>query len=73
LFYAVTKGSLDVVQLLVKEGGAPVDIRDDKGRTVIDWINNYTSDLEDSDIFSKEYKLEQLNEIVKFLQERGSK
>jgi hypothetical protein len=73
LFYAVTKGSLDVVRLLVEEGGASLDIRDAKGSTVINWINNYTTYLEDSDIFSKEYKLERLNEIVKFLEERGSK
>ena len=73
LFYVVTKGSLDVVRLLVEEGGASVDIRDDHGRTVINWINNYTSYLEDSDIISKEYKLGRLNEIVKYLQERGYK
>jgi ankyrin repeat protein len=73
LFYAVTKGSLDVVRLLVEEGGASVDICDDHGRTVINWINNYTSYLEDSDIIRKEYKLERLNEIVKYLQERGYK
>jgi len=73
LFYAVTKGSLDVVRLLVEEGGSSLDIRDDYGRTVFDWISNYTSYLEDSDIFPKDYKLERLNEIVKYLQERGSK
>jgi hypothetical protein len=71
LFYAVTKGSLDVVRLLVEEGGASVEISDDYGRTVINWISNYTSYLEDSDIISKEYKLERLNEIMKYLQGRG--
>jgi hypothetical protein len=73
LFYAVTKGSLDVVRLLVEEGGASVDISDDYGRTVMNWIDNDISFLENSDIFPKEYKLERLNEIVKYLQERGYK
>jgi ankyrin repeat protein len=71
LFYAVTNGSLDVVRALVEEGGASLDVRDDDGRTVINWINNYTSYLKDADILIKEYKLERLNEIVKYLQERG--
>ena len=70
LFYAVTKISLDVVRLLVEMGGASVDIRDDHGRTAINWITSY---LEDSDIFSKEYKVERLNEILKYLQEKGYK
>jgi hypothetical protein len=26
----------------VEEGGASLDIRDDKGRTVIDWAEEYT-------------------------------
>jgi ankyrin repeat protein len=73
LFYAVTKGSLDVVRLLVEEGGASMDIRDDYGRTVINWINNYKSYLEDPDTFAKEHKLERLNDIAKYLQERGYK
>jgi len=73
LFYAVTKGSLDVVQLLVEEGDASLDICDDYGRTVFNWISNCKSHLEDSDGFPNEYKLERLNEIVKYLQERGSK
>jgi ankyrin repeat protein len=72
LFYAVTKGSLDVVRLLVEEGNASVDICDDYGRTVIDWINHYKSYIDDSDIM-KEHKLESLNEILKYLQERGCK
>jgi ankyrin repeat protein len=72
LFYAITKGSLDVVQLLVDEGDALVDIRDDHDRTVFDWINNYMSSLDDSDIMKK-YKVERLNEIVQYLQERGHK
>jgi ankyrin repeat protein len=73
LFYAVTKGSLDVVRLLVEDGDASLDICDDYGRTVFNWISNYKSRLEDSDSFPNEYKLERLNEIVKYLQERGSK
>ena len=70
LFYAVTKSTLDVVRLLVEKGGASVDIRDDHGRTVINWITSYR---ENSDFFCKEYKLEELNEIVKYLQETGYK
>jgi len=70
LFYAVTKISLDVVRLLVEKGGASVDIRDDHGRTVINWITSYR---ENSDFFCKEYKLEEMNEIVKYLQETGYK
>ena len=40
LFHAVTEGLLNVVRALVEEGGASVDVRDDKGRTFIDWIRN---------------------------------
>jgi ankyrin repeat protein len=36
LFIAVTKGSLDVVRMLVEEGGASVDVTDNVGRTVIE-------------------------------------
>ena len=73
LFYAVTIGSLDAFRLLVEEGGASVDISDDCGRTVINWIDSYTSTLEYFYyILPEEYKLK-WKEIVKYLQERGYK
>ncbi len=66
LRYAVTNSSLDVVRAL-EEGGALLDVCDDDGRTVINLVNNYKSYLKDSN--TRTYKLERLNEIVKYLQE----
>jgi ankyrin repeat protein len=37
LFLAVQR-SLEFVQTLVEEGSASVDVRDDDGNTVIDWL-----------------------------------
>jgi len=71
LLHAVTESSLDFVRVLVEEGGASVDIRDEKGRTVFDWINDYASDPKNSVIITRERKAERLNEIVKYLKERG--
>jgi ankyrin repeat protein len=59
LFYAVTYSSVDVVRALMEEGGASLDIRDDKGRTVIDCAEERQSDEE-----------EEREEIVNYLQER---
>jgi len=39
LLLAVTEGLFDVVRVLVEEGGASVEVRDDDGRTVIDLAN----------------------------------
>jgi hypothetical protein len=69
LFHAVTEGSLDVVRALVEEGGASVDIRDNDGRTVIDWTNVYASDPKNLDDIVWKGDVERLVEIVKFLQE----
>jgi hypothetical protein len=71
LFHAVTETSLDVVRTLVEEGGASVNVRDDNDRTVIDWINDYVSDTKNRDDIVWEGDLERLNEIVKYLRERG--
>jgi ankyrin repeat protein len=57
LYYAVTEGSLDVVRVLVEEGGASVDVRNDCGRTAIDWANDCASDRNGCD-------------TVKYLEER---
>jgi hypothetical protein len=73
LFLAVAMPSLDVVRALVEEGGASLDIRDYCGGTVIDWINDYASDPKNSVIITRERKVERLNEIVKYLKERGCK
>jgi ankyrin repeat protein len=70
LFYAVTKSSLDIVQLLVEEGGASLDIRDDKGRTVTDWAEEYASLPACQRPFPWEYRVDRSKEIVKYLQER---
>jgi ankyrin repeat protein len=70
LFHAVTKGSLDVVRALVEEGGASVDIRDDYGRTAIDWAKEYTSVPEYQYTFLWKYRVEDFKEIVTYLQER---
>jgi hypothetical protein len=73
LFYAVTEGSLDVVRVLVEEGGASVDVRDDCGRTAIDWAKDYMSDPKNRDSIVWKGDEERLNETVKYLQERGCK
>jgi len=62
LFHAVTKGSLDV-RALVEEGGASLDIRDDKGRTVTDWAKRFAS-------LPKYQNMGDIKEIVKYLEER---
>jgi ankyrin repeat protein len=72
LLHALTESSLDFVRVLVEEGGASVDICDEKGRTVIDWINDYASDPKNSVIITRERKAERLNEIFKYLKERES-
>jgi hypothetical protein len=71
LFHAVTESSLDVVRALVEEGGASVDVRDDENRTVFDWMNDYASDSKNFDDIVWKGDVERLNEIVKYLQERG--
>ena len=71
LFHAVTETSLDVVRTLVEEGGASVDVRDDNDRTVIDWMYDYASDPKNPGDIVWEGDLERLNEIVKYLRERG--
>jgi ankyrin repeat protein len=73
LFYAVTKGSLDVVRALVEEGGGSLDIRDYCCMTLIHWINDYASDPKSRDDIVWKGDVERLNEIVKYLQERGVK
>jgi hypothetical protein len=71
LFHAVTEGCLDVFQTLVEKGGALVDVRDDDNRTVIDWMKDYASDPKNRDDIVWKGDVERLNEIVKYLQERG--
>jgi hypothetical protein len=71
LFHAVTRGSLDVVRALVEEGGASVDVRDNCGRTAIDFAKHYVS--MHRDIIAWKDEVGQLNEIVKYLRERGCK
>jgi len=68
--HAVTESSLDVVRALVEEGGASVDIRDFRGGTIIDWINDYAFDPKNSVITTRGCKAERLNEIVKYLKGR---
>jgi ankyrin repeat protein len=70
LFHAVTEGSLDVVRVLVEEGGASLDVRDDCGRTAIDWANDFMSDPENSDRIMESGGIEELNATVKYLQQR---
>jgi ankyrin repeat protein len=65
LFYAVTKGRIEVVQALVEKGGASLDIRDDKGRTALDWAEEYMS--------SRVWRMFEkgvYQEIVRYLRER---
>jgi len=71
LFHAVTEGLFDVVRTLVEEGGASVDVRDDNDRTVIDWMKVYASDPKNRVDIVWKGDVERLNEIVKYLQERG--
>jgi ankyrin repeat protein len=73
LFHAVTRSSLDVVRALVEEGGASLDVRDDYGRTAIDWAKYCISVRKNFDSTVWKSDVEQLNEIVKYLQERGCK
>jgi hypothetical protein len=63
LFLAVAMNSLDVVQALVEEGGASLNIRDDKGRTVIDWAKGFAS-------LPRYQNMGDIKEIVKYLEER---
>jgi ankyrin repeat protein len=69
LFHAVTRGSLDVVRALVEEGGASMDVRDDCGRTAIDWVIDYTSILQNPESITRKYHVERLKEIVRYLEE----
>jgi hypothetical protein len=55
----------------VEEGGALVDVRDDNNRTVIDWMYDYVSDPKNHDDIVWKGDVERLNEIVKYLRERG--
>jgi hypothetical protein len=71
LFYAVTEGSLDIVRVLVEEGGAALDVRDDCGRTATDWAKDSASDLKNRDSIVWKGDADRLNEIVKYLRERG--
>ena len=71
LFHAVSEGCLDVVRALVEEGGASVDVRDDEGRTVFDWMYDYASDPKNRDDIVWKGDVEGINEIVKYLQKRG--
>ena len=71
LFHAVTESSLDVIRTLVEEGGASVDVRDDDDRTVIDWMKDYASDPMNRVEIVWKGDVERLNEIVKYMQERG--
>jgi hypothetical protein len=73
LHYAVTKGSLDVVRALVEEGGASVDVRDDCGRTLVDWAKDYMSDPKYRNRIVVNGGVEELNATVKYLQETGCK
>jgi len=67
LFYAVTESSFDVVRKLVEEGAASVDIRDDEGRTVFDWMNDCASDPKNLDDIIWKGDVERMNEIAKYL------
>jgi hypothetical protein len=71
LFHAVTNSSVDVVRALVEEGGASLDVRDDCGRTAIDWAKYCISDPKNRNSVVWKGGVERLNEIVKYLQERG--
>jgi hypothetical protein len=71
LFHAVTESSLDVVRVLVEEGGASVYVRDEEDRTVFDWMNDYASDPKNLDDIIWKGDVERLNEIVNYLQKRG--
>jgi ankyrin repeat protein len=73
LYYAVTQGPLDVVRALVEEGGASLDVRDDCGRTVIDWANDYRSDPKYREFLNWYVGVAEQNETLKYLQERGCK
>jgi ankyrin repeat protein len=73
LHYAVTKGSLDVVRALVEEGGASLDLRDDCGRTAIGWAKYFMSDPKYRKFLNWYVGVEELNETLKYLQERGCK
>jgi hypothetical protein len=53
----------------VEDGGASLDVRDDCGRTATDWAKEYASKFRDISWFKE--KVERLNEIVKYLRERG--
>ena len=69
LFHAVTRLSLDVVRALVEEGSASLDIRDDKGRTAIDWAKEYMSVSGHHHILHWKSREKDLKKIVKYLQE----
>ena len=73
LLYAVTNSSLDVVRAL-ENGHAILDVCDDDGRKVfINRINDHIWNIKHSGIPSKkdEHKLQQMEEILKYLQKRG--
>jgi len=69
LFDAVIISSLDVVRALVEEGGASLDIRDDNGRTVIDWFKECASDPRYPYAGLWKDREEELKDIFKYLQE----
>jgi ankyrin repeat protein len=73
LFYAASRGFVDIVRALVEEGGVSLDVRDDCGRTAIDWAKGCASDP--GNIYSILLKdgAEQPNEILKYLRVRVCK
>jgi hypothetical protein len=71
LFHAVTETSFDVVRTLVEEECASNDVSDDEDRAVFDWMNDCASYSKNLDDIVWKGDVERLNEIVKYLQERG--
>jgi hypothetical protein len=70
LFIAVTKGSLDVVRILVEKGGASVDVPDKDGRTVTEEAIRCLENARQSR--SPDCKADVREKIVKYLDERMS-
>jgi ankyrin repeat protein len=77
LFHAANEGSLDVVRMLVEEGGAKLDRYDIVGRTALDWAINGAAGGKDSNFFRTQGEGRDVGmgvgAVVEYLRERGCK